>query len=355
MKSFSSVTAFLKGAFATPARGVVSLAIALGAAYALVPFVQWAVIDAAWTGASAADCQGKGACWIFLGIRFDQIVYGSYPAALHWRVDVAAALGMLGAGLLFFTPPRPEKVTAAGIFFAGYTLLAGVLLRGGILGLDGVPTRLWGGLMLTVIIAAWTIASAIPIGLVLALARRSRLPVIALLAAAFTDVTRSLPLVGLLFLAIVLFPLFLPPGTETDRLIRVLMVFTIFNAANLAEVFRGGLQAVPKGQSEAGWALGLPAGKVTWKIVVPQAVYISIPATVNVCIAIVKETTIVLIVGMFDFLGVLQAALSDPDWLQAKESRVTAYFFAAVLFWVVCYGLSLCSLRLEKGRKAGQR
>lgn len=345
----------MRASFATPARSVISLVIVLAATWALVPFVQWAVIDAAWSGSTAADCQGKGACWIFLGIRFDQIVYGSYPAASHWRVDVAAALGVVGAGLLCFLPARPEKVATAGLFFAGYTLVAGVLLRGGVFGLESVPTRLWGGLMLTVIIAAWAIVSAIPIGLLLALARRSRLPVIALLAGAFVDVTRSLPLVGLLFLAIVLFPLFMPPGTDTDRLIRVLLVFTVFNAANLAEVFRGGLQAVPEGQSEAGWALGLPAGKVTWKIVVPQAVAISIPATVNVCIAIVKETTIVLIVGMFDFLGVLQAALSDPEWLQAKESRVTAYFFAAVLFWVVCYGLSRFSMRLEKRRERQHR
>lgn len=339
---------FLRASFATPARAAVSLAILLGGAYAIIPFLNWAFLDAAWSGSTAADCEGKGACWIFIGMRFEQVIYGSYPAEMRWRVDLAALLAVAGVAVLVLLPKRTNKIFAAALFFATYTLAAGILLRGGILGLESAPTRLWGGLMLTAIIAVWTIATAVPLGLLLALARRSRLPVISMLAAGFIDTMRSLPLVGVLFLAIVMFPFFMPPGVETDRLIRALLAFTLFNAANLAEVFRGGLQVVPQGQSEAGLALGLSQRQVTWTIVVPQAVYLSLPGVVNVCIAIVKETTIVLIVGLFDFLGVLQAGLSDPQWLAAEQARATAYLFAAVVFWTVCYGLSQYSLRLEE-------
>jgi general L-amino acid transport system permease protein len=338
---------FLRACFATPARAVVSLIIMAGGAYAAIPFLNWAFLDAAWSGSTGADCEGKGACWIFIGMRFEQIIYGSYPADLRWRVDLAALLAVAGAGLSWATPARTGKIAATALFFAVYTVTAAILLHGGILGLQPVPTRLWGGLMLTAIIAAWTIATAVPLGLLLALARRSRLPLISMLAAVFVDTVRSLPLVGILFLAIVMFPFFMPPGVETDRLIRALAAFTLFNAANLAEVFRGGLQVVPQGQSEAGLALGLSQRQVTWKIVVPQAVFLSLPGVVNVCIAIVKETTIVLIVGLLDFLGVLQAGLSDPQWIAAEQARTTAYLFAAIVFWIVCFGLSTYSLRLE--------
>ena len=159
------------------------------------------------------------------------------------------------------------------------------------------------------------------------------------MAGAFIDLMRSLPLVGILFLMIVMFPLFVPPGVETDKLMRVLVAFTLFNAANFAEVFRGGLQAIPPGQIEAGGSLGLPKWHVTSLIVVPQAIAIAVPGLVNLCIAVIKETTIVLIVGLVDFVGVLQSGMSDPDWLMAPSVRTTAYAFAAAVFWAICFAL----------------
>jgi general L-amino acid transport system permease protein len=225
----------------------------------------------------------------------------------------------------------------------------GVLMTGGgIAGLPYVSTRLWGGAALTLIIASWTIVTALPLGLLLALARRSELPVISAIAATLIDLVRSLPLVGLLFLSIVMFPLFAPPGFEVDKLMRALIAFTIFNAASFAEVFRGGLQAIPVGQIEGGRSLGLPRWRVTALIVVPQVLAISVPAIVNVCIAIIKETTIVLILGLFDFIGVLQAGMADPNWLMAESVRTTAYVFAAFVFWVICFSLSRYSLSLER-------
>ena len=171
------------------------------------------------------------------------------------------------------------------------------------------------------------------------------------MAGAFIDLMRSLPLVGILFLMIVMFPLFVPPGVETDKLMRVLVAFTLFNAANFAEVFRGGLQAVPHGQIEAGGSLGLPKWHVTSLIVVPQAIAIAVPGLVNLCIAVIKETTIVLIVGLVDFVGVLQSGMSDPDWLMAPSVRTTAYAFAAAVFWAICFALSRYSRSLERSSR----
>ncbi len=234
------------------------------------------------------------------------------------------------------------------LLLLGCSLAVGILIHGGIAGLPAVPTNRWGGAMLTVVIAAWTIATALPLGLLLALARRSELPAVSLVAGVFIDLMRSLPLVGILFLMIVMFPLFVPPGVETDKLMRVLVAFTLFNAANFAEVFRGGLQAIPHGQVEAGGSLGLPKWQVTSLIVVPQAIAIAVPGLVNLCIAVIKETTIVLIVGLVDFVGVLQAGMSDPDWLMAPSVRTTAYVFAAAVFWSICFALSRYSRVLER-------
>jgi general L-amino acid transport system permease protein len=339
---------FFRSCLSSPLNALLTIAILVGLLVTVPPLLDWALIDAVWSGDSGRDCSGKdGACWIFIAQRFGQILYGSYPVDERWRADLAAALGAIAIAAIVWSP-LGRRLASTALLVLAYAIVGAILLRGGLFGLAPVPTGSWGGLMLTLVVAAWTIVTAVPLGLVLALARRSAMPVVAGLAAGFIDVVRGLPLVGILFLAIVLFPLFAPPGVETDKLMRALLAFTLFNAANLAEVFRGGLQAVPGGQQEAGASLGLSNTKVTWLVVVPQAIAASIPAVVNVCIAIVKETTIVLIVGLFDFLGVLQAGVADPEWLMAEEARETAYLFAALVFFCVCFGLSRYSLQLEK-------
>jgi general L-amino acid transport system permease protein len=343
----TAILRFLNSSVSSPTNAVLTALVLLLAAATLPDLVQWLIVDAVWSGTSSRDCTGRdAACWIFLHARADQILYGTYPEAERWRVLAALVISVAGIGAL--AAQRPFGLVRSGLILAATALGVGVLMHGGIAGLAVVPTGRWGGVMLTAIIAAWTIATALPLGLLLALARRSRLPLVAGIAAGFIDTVRSLPLVGILFLAIVLFPLFVPPGVEIDKLLRALIAFTIFNAANLAEVFRGGLQAVPAGQIEAGRSLGLAPWRVTSTIVVPQAVAISLPGVVNVCIAVVKETTIVLIVGLFDFLGVLQAGLADPEWLAAETARTTAYVFAGLVFWTICFALSRYSLALER-------
>jgi general L-amino acid transport system permease protein len=287
------------------------------------------------------------ACWLFIRLRFQQILYGGYPASEHWRILLCGAIA-LAAVITLSLPVVRNKVSASISLTLIFPVFAGILLRGGIFGLASVPTTQWGGLMLTLVVALWTIASALPLGLVLALARRSKMPVVANLAILYIDIIRGLPLVGLLFLAIVLFPLFVPPGVEINALVRALIAFSMFNAAIMAEVIRGGLQSVPKGQYEAAMSLGLNHWQAMGLSVIPQAIRAALPGIVNVSISIMKETTIILMAGMFDFLGVLQGSLLDPEWLIGDQIRQTAYLFAGLVFFAICFGLSRYSLYVER-------
>jgi len=345
---------FMRSCFSSPINTALTLTVIALAAWALPGLVRWLFFDAIWAGSSGRDCAGHdAACWIFLQARAEQLLYGDYPAGERWRLAAAALVGVVAIGAVAGFHRRLRVPVMASILVVS-ALVIGVLMTGGVFGLRYVPTSLWGGVALTVIIASWTIVTALPLGLLLALARRSELPVISVFAAALIDVVRSLPLVGLLFLSIVMFPLFVPPGFEVDKLMRALIAFTVFNAASFAEVFRGGLQAIPDGQIEGGRSLGLPRWRVTALIVIPQVLAISVPAIVNVCIAIIKETTIVLILGLFDFIGVLQAGMADPNWLMADTVRTTAYVFAAFVFWVICFSLSRYSASLERNLPAAK-
>ncbi len=340
---------FVRSCIASPVNAILAAVIVAVSAVALLDLVQWALIEGVWTGTSGKDCvDHNGACWIFLGARAQTLMFGTYPATERWRVMVA--VGLIAACILALRMMHRRLLRLYPLLFtlAGFSLAIGLLIYGGIGGLPVVPTSRWGGAMLTIIIAGWTIATALPLGLILALARRSELPLISLLTGACIDLMRSLPLVGILFLMIVMFPLFVPPGVETDKLMRVLVAFTLFNAANFAEVLRGGLAAVPNGQVEAGRSLGLSKLQVTGLILVPQAITITVPALVNLCVALIKETTIVLIVGLIDFVAVLQIGMSDPAWLMAPSVRTTAYVFAAAVFWTICFLLSRYSRTLER-------
>jgi general L-amino acid transport system permease protein len=340
---------FVRGCVSSPINAVLTALLLAFALIALLEVVRWAVVDAVWNGTSGRDCVGHdGACWVFLRARAETLLFGGYPPAERWRV--IAALALIGVAVLSLRAWHRYllQLWRLVLLLAASSLAVGLLIYGGVAGLPIVPTNRWGGAMLTIVIAAWTIATALPLGLLMALARRSELPVVSLVTGAFIDLMRSLPLVGILFLMIVMFPLFVPPGVETDKLMRVLVAFTAFNAANFAEVFRAGLQAIPHGQIEAGRSLGLSKWQVTGFVIVPQATAIAVPALVNLCVAVVKETTIVLIVGLVDFVGVLQAGMSDPDWLMAPSVRTTAYVFAAAVFWTICFALSRYSKVLER-------
>jgi len=331
--------------FNSPLNTVLTL-LCLWALWKIVPpFVGWAIFDATWQGSSREACAAvSGACWTFVKVRFGQFMYGFYPADERWRVTLAFAILVVGALPLFLRGFRHKTALGAALLFV-YPVIAFILFHGGILGLREVETPLWGGLFLTLVLAGVGIVVSLPIGIVLALGRRSDMPVVRMLCVGFIELIRAVPLITVLFMASVMLPLFLPEGVNFDKLLRALVGITLFSAAYMAEVVRGGLQAIPNGQYEAAKALGLNYPKMMGLIVLPQALKIVIPGIVNNFISLFKDTTLVLIIGLFDLLGMVQAALSDATWL---GFALEGYVFAGFCFWVFCFSMSRYSMHLER-------
>jgi len=312
------------------------------------------LLNAVWTGTGGADCRGvAGACWPFIAAKLDQFVYGRYPDSEIWRVHAAGVVTALGLFAVLW-PGTPRKLIVVPAVFLALPLMIGVLLHGGILGLAVVETPRWGGLMLTLVIALTGIGGSLPIGVLLALGRRSDMPVIRWFCVGFIELWRGVPLVTVLFMASVLLPLFLPAGVSFDKLLRALIAVALFAAAYVAEVVRGGLQSIGDGQYQAARALGLGHWRMMGLVVLPQALRNVIPALVNVFIGLFKDTTLVLTIGLLDFLGMIQLGLTDPNW-SAPYVNHTAYLFAGAAFWAFCFSLSRYSASLERRLAAGTR
>ena len=315
------------------------------------PLLQWAIIDANWVGSTRADCTQEGACWVFIQQRFGQFMYGFYPSELRWRVDTTLWLALVGAAPLF-VPQMPRKALYGLAFLVLYPLIAWSLLHGGVFGLSVVATSQWGGLMLTLVIASVGITGALPLGILLALGRRSNLPAIKVICVTFIEFWRGVPLITVLFMSSVMLPLFLPEGMHFDKLMRALIGVILFQSAYIAEVVRGGLQAIPKGQYEAAAAMGLGYWRMMGLVILPQALKLVIPGIVNVFIALFKDTSLVIIIGLFDLLNSIKQATTDPAWLgMATEG----YVFAALIFWIFCFGMSRYSQRLERKLDTGHK
>ncbi|OIN06597.1 amino acid ABC transporter permease [Oceanisphaera psychrotolerans] len=317
----------------------------------LVPTIDWALLKADWTGSSRDACVSGGACWVFIGNRLQQFTYGFYPTDEIWRINLTFVLFVLQ--LLWLALPRmPAKMWVAPFLILVFPFIAYMLLYGGWFDLVVVPTHRWGGLTLTLIIATVGIIAALPIGTLLALGRRSHMPIVRSLSVVFIEFWRGVPLITVLFMSSVMLPLFVPEELTLDKLVRAMIGIVFFQSAYMAEVVRGGLQAIPKGQSEAASALGLNYGKTMLLIVLPQALKMMIPGIVNTFIALFKDTSLVLIIGLFDLLAIVQAGLADPNWLgYATEG----YVFAALVFWVFCYGMSKYSQYLERKLHTGHK
>ncbi len=315
------------------------------------PLLDWTLLQADFTGSQRSDCSGEGACWVFVRERFTQFMYGFYPAELRWRVNLTVWLAVIGASPLFM-PIMPRKVLYGLGFLLVYPLLAFWLLHGGFFGLVTVETSQWGGLMLTVVIAAVGIAGALPLGILLALGRRSDLPAIRVLCVTFIEFWRGVPLITVLFMSSVMLPLFLPEGMNLDKLLRALVMVVFFEAAYVAEVVRGGLQAIPKGQYEAAAAMGLGYWRSMALVILPQALKLVIPGIVNTFIALFKDTSLVIIIGLFDFLNSIKRATNDPAWLGMSTE---GYVFAALVYWLFCFAMSRYSLRLERQLDTGHK
>jgi general L-amino acid transport system permease protein len=435
-------------------------------AYSLPPFLSWAVFNANWGGEGREAClppfgNPDGACWVFIKARLGLLMYGFYPEAERWRIDLAAillaasggqlvaasllrapsgrarrltllfplagailsfalfgalpgltaviflaapdilarirpgrlllglahrpqlqlglrlglclaagailglglgaageglaaALSLLMASFLFITLGAAGR-SAGGVRFAlligVYPVLAYILLLGGGMSLPLVETDNWGGLFLTLAIAGVGIATSLPVGILLALGRRSRMPVIKALSVSFIEFIRGVPLISVLFMASVMLPLTLPAGMHVNKLLRALVGVSLFYAAYMAEVVRGGLQAIPRGQYEAAEALGLRYWRVMRLVILPQALRLVIPGITNTFLGLLKDTTLVAVINLMDILGILKSALADTRWLGFTKE---AYVFAALVFWVICFGLSRYSMLLEKRLKPGR-
>lgn len=342
--------------FATPGSALLTILFVALLAYALPGFFRFLFVDAIWVAENGVPCRANpdGACWAFISAKFDYFRYGSYPLDQRWRIDLTEIVGaILVLWLLWRRVPR--KGLAALLFFVFYPILDFVLLRGvDWLGLPVVDTSLWGGVFVTLLMSLVGIVFSLPLGVLLALGRRSRLPVISAASTVFIEFVRGVPFITVLFMANVMLPMFLPDAWAPDRLLRPLVGTALFAAAYMAEVVRGGLQAMPKGQYEGAMAMGLGYWATMRLVILPQALTLVIPGIVSTFIGLFKDTTLVAVVGIFDFLRTVETARLDPNWA-APTTSATGYVFAALFYWIFCFGMSRYSLAVERRLAAGRR
>jgi general L-amino acid transport system permease protein len=327
---------------------IVTTLLGASLAYLAFRFVSWAVVHAIWTlppDAGSSLCRaakGSGACWAVVNERVRFILLGTYPFDEQWRPALAC---LLFVSLYVASAIRAWwKPWLLGVWIA-VPLGAVIVLRGGVFGLADVPSEFWGGLPLTFVLSTLGFATAFPLAVALALGRRSQMPTIRALSIAYIELMRGVPLVTFLFMASVMFPLFVPQGFTVDKLLRAQIALVMVIAAYLAEVIRAGLQAIPTGQFEAAASLGLPFWPAMILIVLPQALRITIPALVNTFIAVFKDTSLVAVIGLFDLLGAARAVIVDPKWV---GFGVEVYLFVAAVYFAFCYAVSRYSQRLEK-------
>lgn len=413
-----------KNLFSSYFNGILTIVAAVFIVWCLVPFIRFTLINAVWQGEDRAVCaQATGACWAYVRAYLPQFIYGRYPEAERWRVDIVYVLLLLlmvpmliprvplkrlnglvlltayplvafvlltGGHLQFRGSVLPESVIGPGpvrfaaefLFVSAILVLAvgffarlrgmpvagsaqglGIVLAGLALffivlgfdfGLKSVETSNWGGLLVTLVVAVTGMVASLPLGVLLALGRRSTMPVLRIACITFIEVCRGVPLITVLFMASVMLPLFLPDGVTFDKLLRALIGVALFNAAYMAEVIRGGLQAIPRGQYEGAMAIGLGYWQGMRLIILPQALRLVIPGIVGSFISLFKDTTLVAIIGLFDLLGQVQASANDSKWA-SPVTGITGYIFAALVFWSFCFAMSryagFTERRLDRSRR----
>lgn len=341
-----TVFGFVRRLVGSPLNFVLTLIFAGLLAVALPPVIRWVITDAAFFPAVPESCKAiSGACWSFVIAKHSQILFGIYPDDERWRPLIVCVLLI---GLLVYSV-RPSAWSKRLAWLWGGALISSWWLMGGGFGLTVVESDLWGGLPVTLILTVVAIGFGFPTGILLALARRSKLPVISLLATLFIEMTRALPLLSILFIASIMLPLMLPEELLPDKFFRALIALYLFASAYLSEVIRGGLQAIPKGQFEAGEAVGLSFAQLNAKIILPQAITVVIPALTNTIIVMIKNTSLVLVVGLFDLISSGKAALADPAW---SSPSVETYLFITLIYFLLCFGFSRFADRMEQRAKA---
>jgi len=308
------------------------------------PTLNWTFFDANFVGNTKEDCTGDGACWVFIKVWFNRFMYGMYPNPEQWRINVSFLILLGSIVSIFILPHKFKKFIILFLLFI-FPIIALNLISGGIFGLKWIETGAWGGLSLTFIVSAFALIFCFPIGVFLALGRRSDLPAVKYSSIGFIELWRGVPLITVLFMSAVMFPMFLPDGTYMDKLMRVIIAITLFEAAYMAEVVRGGLQALPRGQYDAAQSLGMGYWRMHFLVILPQALKLVIPGIANTFLALVKDTPLIFVVGLLELAGMIGLAKTNPKWLgMAAEG----YVFAAFVFWVICFAMSRYSQNLEK-------
>ncbi|WP_460873329.1 amino acid ABC transporter permease [Paralcaligenes ginsengisoli] len=312
--------------------------------------VDWALVNANYTAGSAQECRAAtGACWAFIVEKHRLILFGTYPYDEQWRPLLATVILI---AVIVCSCMRRFWRPALGAIWAVALAAVAVLMWGGVLGLAPVEDSRWGGLPLTLILSTFGIAFAFPLGLLLALGRRSRMPAVKALCVVYIELIRGVPLISLLFMSSVMLPLFLPEGVNIDKLLRAQIAIILFAAAYIAETVRGGLQAIPKGQYEGADSLGLSYWQQMRKIILPQALKIVIPPLVSIFISLFKDTSLVVVIGIFDLTQAAKAALADAAW---RGFDIETYLFIALIYFAFCFSISRYSRSLERSLQAGNQ
>ena len=316
--------------------------------FVLLKFVplllNWFIFDANFIGTTKEECTGGGACWIFVNVWIKRFAYGLYPNEEIWRINLAFILLILTVVAAIISSPKIKKYIILFLLFI-FPFIAINLLSGGVIGLQYVETGAWGGLALTLIVAIFAIIFCFPIGVILAMGRRSELPIIRYFSVGFIELWRGVPLITVLFMAANMFPIFLPEDVYLDKLIRCIIGIILFEAAYMAEVVRGGLQALPRGQYDAAKSIGMGYWKLHLFVIMPQALKLVIPGIANTFLALFKDTPLILVVGLLEFLGMINLAKSNPKWLGFATE---GYIFAALVYFIFCFAMSRYSQNLEK-------
>lgn len=306
------------------------------------PFINWAFLESSWA-ANSEQCQaGTGACWSVITANIRFILFGFYPHELQWRPLLAVVILI---ALLIYSQNRNHWNKALGYAWLVGLFTMGLLLKGGLFGLESVESNNWGGLPLTLLLSVFGLTAAYPVGIILALGRQSEMPVIKSFCVVYIELIRGVPLISLLFMSSVVFPLFLPEGMTVNKILRAQVAIILFTAAYIAEVVRGGLQGLDRGQYEAAESLGLNYFQTMRLVILPQALKIVIPPSVSILISAFKDTSLVVIIALYDLLKTTQTTLTDPKWMGYSAE---AYIFVALIYFVCCFFMSNYSRKLEK-------
>lgn len=336
--------------FSSPLNLVLTVLVAWLLFMALPPLADWLFLQADFSAGSAAQCRGaQGACWAFIVAKHRLILFGLYPYDEQWRPLLASVIliGVIVCSCL----RRFWRPSLALVWILALTAVA-VLMWGGVFGLPHVEDSRWGGLPLTLILSTFGIGFAFPLGVLLALGRRSDMPAVKALCVVYIELVRGVPLISLLFMSSVMLPLFLPAGMDFDKLLRAQLAIILFAAAYVAETVRGGLQAIPRGQHEGADSIGLTYWQKMRKIILPQALKVVIPPLVSIFVALFKDTSLVVIIGIFDLTQSAKSAVADAHW---QGFSTEAYVFIACIYFVFCFSISRYSKALEKRLDTGHR